>query len=357
MSKVIRNGTIVAADRTWKADVLVEGETIAAIGEELKGDKEIDADRRLRHAGRHRPAYPSRNAVHGHDGGRDLGERHVRGAVGRHDDGGRLRPPRAGRACSRRSTSGTASRSRRLRRLFGFHMCDHRLVRSSIATRWPRWSQRGINTFKHFMAYKGALMVEDDEMFASFQRCAELGALPLVHAENGDIVAALQKKYMDEGLTGPEGARLLAAAGGRGRGGQPCDHDRRRRRRAGLHRPRLLRAGARGDPPGAAEGDAGLRRAADPAPDARRERVFQQGLGPCGAAGDVAAVPRQGAPGSALGRAGGGLAAGGGDRPLRLHHRAEAHGAEGISARSRTAPAGWRSGWRCSGPRASRPGG
>ncbi len=35
----------------------------------------------------------------------------------------------------------------------------------------------GINTFKHFMAYKGALMVNDDEMFASFQRCAELGAI------------------------------------------------------------------------------------------------------------------------------------------------------------------------------------
>ena len=65
--------------------------------------------------------------------------------------------------------------------------------------------KRGVNTFKHFMAYKGALMVDDDEMFASFRRCAELGALPLVHAENGDIVAELQKKYMDAGVTGPEG--------------------------------------------------------------------------------------------------------------------------------------------------------
>jgi dihydropyrimidinase len=64
---------------------------------------------------------------------------------------------------------------------------------------------RGINTFKHFMAYKGALMVDDDEMFASFRRCAELGALPLVHAENGDIVAELQRRYLDEGITGPEG--------------------------------------------------------------------------------------------------------------------------------------------------------
>ena len=65
--------------------------------------------------------------------------------------------------------------------------------------------RRGINTFKHFMAYKGALMVEDDELYASFRRCAELGALPLVHAENGDIVALLQERYMAEGITGPEG--------------------------------------------------------------------------------------------------------------------------------------------------------
>ncbi|MNV22538.1 D-hydantoinase/dihydropyrimidinase [compost metagenome] len=64
--------------------------------------------------------------------------------------------------------------------------------------------EKGINTFKHFMAYKGSLMVNDDEMFASFSRCAELGALPLVHAENGDVVAAMQQKLMDEGNNGPE---------------------------------------------------------------------------------------------------------------------------------------------------------
>ena len=108
----------------------------------------------------------------------------------------------------------------------------------------PKVIERGINTFKHFMAYKGALMVNDDEMFASFQRCAALGALPLVHAENGDIVAALQQKYMTEGLTGPGGACLFAPAGSRGRGDQPRHHDRRRGRRAGLHRAHLERAGA-----------------------------------------------------------------------------------------------------------------
>lgn len=63
---------------------------------------------------------------------------------------------------------------------------------------------KGINSFKHFMAYKGALMVDDDEMFHSFSRCAELGALPMVHAENGDIVAQMQAKLMAAGNNGPE---------------------------------------------------------------------------------------------------------------------------------------------------------
>ena len=51
----------------------------------------------------------------------------------------------------------------------------------------------GVNTFKHFMAYKGALMVDDDVLFRSFKRCAELGATALVHAENGDVVAQMQE--------------------------------------------------------------------------------------------------------------------------------------------------------------------
>jgi dihydropyrimidinase len=54
------------------------------------------------------------------------------------------------------------------------------------------------------MAYKGALMVNDDEMFASFRRVGDLGGLALVHAENGDVVAELQAKLLAEGNTGPE---------------------------------------------------------------------------------------------------------------------------------------------------------
>ena len=43
MSTVIKGGTVVTADMTYQADVLIEGEKIAAIGKDLKGDKVLDA--------------------------------------------------------------------------------------------------------------------------------------------------------------------------------------------------------------------------------------------------------------------------------------------------------------------------
>lgn len=62
----------------------------------------------------------------------------------------------------------------------------------------------GVNSFKHFMAYKNAIMATDDILVASFSRCLELGAVPTVHAENGELVFHLQNKLLAMGLSGPE---------------------------------------------------------------------------------------------------------------------------------------------------------
>ena len=68
--------------------------------------------------------------------------------------------------------------------------------------------EEGVNSFKHFMAYKNAIMCEDETLVNSFTRCLELGAMPSVHAENGDLVYHLQKKLTEMGITGPEGHPL-----------------------------------------------------------------------------------------------------------------------------------------------------
>ena len=63
----------------------------------------------------------------------------------------------------------------------------------------------GINSFKVFMAYKGSLMLKDDEIINVFDACKRLGCLAMVHAENGDIIAYQENKLIQYGITGPEG--------------------------------------------------------------------------------------------------------------------------------------------------------
>lgn len=64
---------------------------------------------------------------------------------------------------------------------------------------------KGINSFKMFMAYKGTLMMEDTKMIQAFKACSKLGALARVHAENGDIIYENQNKLLSMEITGPEG--------------------------------------------------------------------------------------------------------------------------------------------------------
>ncbi len=68
--------------------------------------------------------------------------------------------------------------------------------------------QEGINSFKHFMAYKNAIMADDEILYNSFSRALELGAMPTCHAENGEMVFQLQQKLLNQGIRGPEGHPL-----------------------------------------------------------------------------------------------------------------------------------------------------
>ena len=68
--------------------------------------------------------------------------------------------------------------------------------------------ERGVSSYKFFLAYKGVFQVTDVEMFHGLQRCKELGALAMVHAENGDLVAEGQKHVLMCGVHGPEGHEL-----------------------------------------------------------------------------------------------------------------------------------------------------
>lgn len=203
MTTVIKGGTIVAADRSYQADLLIEGETIAAIGPNLSGDKVLDAT----------GAYIIPGGIDPHTHfempfmGTTAAETWESGTFAALSGGTTLAvdfviPGEEGllEAVERWEERAT----RQACTDYSYHMCIADWS-EKIFDDMAKVVDRGINTFKYFMAYKGALMVNDDEMFASFQRCAALGALPLVHAENGDIIASLQQKFLADGVTGPEG--------------------------------------------------------------------------------------------------------------------------------------------------------
>lgn len=65
--------------------------------------------------------------------------------------------------------------------------------------------EEGINTYKFFLSAKGALMLPDEKLILGFEHCRKIGAMPEVHAENGDIIEFMQKKLLDEGITAPAG--------------------------------------------------------------------------------------------------------------------------------------------------------
>lgn len=68
--------------------------------------------------------------------------------------------------------------------------------------------ERGVNSFKMFMAHKGVCMLNDSELYEALEKCNELGAVGMVHAENGSIIEKNVEKLLRAGVTGPEGHEM-----------------------------------------------------------------------------------------------------------------------------------------------------
>ncbi|NUB43681.1 dihydropyrimidinase [Fertoebacter nigrum] len=202
MTTIIRNGTIVTADLTYRADVLIDNGIITAIGPNLTGDTTLDATGCYIMPGGIDPHTHLEMPFMGTYSADDF-ESGTRAAL----SGGTtmvvdfaLPSPGQGLLDALQMWHNKTGRAH----------CDYSF---HMAVTW--WGEQvfdemksvvdqGITSFKHFMAYKGALMVNDDEMYHSFSRCADLGALAMVHAENGDVVAELTARLLAEGNTGPE---------------------------------------------------------------------------------------------------------------------------------------------------------
>lgn len=210
MTVLIKGGTVVTADRTFKSDVLCTDGKITAIGEKIdapSGAQIVDA------------------------GGQYI----MPGGIDPHTH---MQLPFMGTVASEDFYSGTAAGlAGGTTMIIDFVIPSPQQNILEAYRQWREWAEKsvadysfhvaitwwddtvardmetlvrdhGVNSFKHFMAYKGAIMADDEILVNSFSKAIELGAIVTCHAENGELVFRLQKQIFDMGITGPEGHPL-----------------------------------------------------------------------------------------------------------------------------------------------------
>ena len=86
----------------------------------------------------------------------------------------------------------------------GFHIAITDLHDGGTLSDLAKLPDEGITSYKLFMAYKGAVMVDDETLFKTMEVARETGAIVMVHAENGDAIDILVKRALAEGKTEPK---------------------------------------------------------------------------------------------------------------------------------------------------------
>lgn len=207
---LIRGGTVVNADCARRADVLCAQGEIIAVGESLQapaGVQVLDAGGQLVLPGGIDPhthmQLPFMGTVAADDfyGGTAAG---LAGGTTSIIDFV-IPDPKEPLLAAYRKWRGWAEKAAAD---YGFHVAVTWWSEQVHADMGTLVQQEGVNSFKHFMAYKNAIMADDETLVNSFRRALELGAMPTVHAENGELVFQLQKQVMEQGITGPEGHPL-----------------------------------------------------------------------------------------------------------------------------------------------------
>ncbi len=203
MSILIRNGRVIAADLDEVTDIFIERDIISAIAPSLRrsADTILDASGRL--------VIPGGIDVHTHL------DAPVGGTISSDNfDTGTRAAAYGGTTCvidfatQQRGRSLSEALDRWLEKGslanidFGLHMIvvdcpEHRLGEIS------QMADRGVTSFKLFMAYPGALMSDDGTILRVMERCRDAGALTCIHAENGNAIDYLVRRALARGETRP----------------------------------------------------------------------------------------------------------------------------------------------------------
>jgi dihydropyrimidinase len=205
MSVLIKNGRIITPDADYTADIFIESETISAIGKTLnvKADKEIDASGKLVFPGGIDPhvhldmpfmgTFSSDNYETGTRAALFGGTTMVIDFILQKQGNSLQSALEEWRGRSDNNCVGD----------YSFHMAVTDFNKNTKKEIRHFIEDEGITSFKTFMAYKGALMIDDRQMIGLMEEVKQQGGLINVHATNGDMIDYLIQKHREEGKLSP----------------------------------------------------------------------------------------------------------------------------------------------------------
>lgn len=208
MRTLLKGGTVVTAADTYRADVLIDGETITLIGTDLQRlgpfDQTIDATGKYVLPGGIDP-HTHLDMPFGGTQSADDFETGTRAAA----FGGTtcivdfsIQPQkgslRQGLDDWHRKASGKACTD------YAFHMIVRDVNKDSLAEMDRLVKTEGVTSFKLFTAYPGVFMVDDASIFRAMQKTGENGGLICMHAENGPVIDVLVEQALARGETAPK---------------------------------------------------------------------------------------------------------------------------------------------------------
>ncbi len=204
MSVLIKNGHIFTAVDNYLADILVDDGKIRTIGIDLTADAEttIDASGKYVIPGGIDPHthldFPFGGTVSSDDFSTGTIAAAVGGTTSIVDFVVQQRGQSLAEALDiwHQKAEGQAAID------YGFHM----IVQDLPDSRLPEMDEmvrQGVTSFKMFMAYRGAVMVEDDTIFKAMVRASDNGALICLHAEHGHMIDVLVQEALAQGNTAP----------------------------------------------------------------------------------------------------------------------------------------------------------
>lgn len=203
MNTLIKNGTLVTANKTFVSDILIDGEIISRVGENLEspGTTTVDARGKMVLPGGIDPHVHLDLAMFDTVSADDHYTGHKAAAFGGTTtvmDFVEDKDPELLKNIARLREKADPKAVID----YSFHL-NITKFNQNVADQIPSVLESGVTTLKVFTAYNNRLRLQDGEIFQLLMKAAEYGLLTMLHAENGDVIEILVAQALEAGHTDP----------------------------------------------------------------------------------------------------------------------------------------------------------